>query len=973
MKTTSRTATSVILEAATVRGLAGLAALALFLGGCEGARGPAGAQGPQGPPGDDGTGGNPGDDGTPVEYEPGEAVPEVVAHIEGLSGATGPAGEFLVGDSLTVEFTLAKAADEAWDIAELTGGEALVSGPTTNYQRVLPLEVDLHERATEVAEGRFRFTFPSVLPTTYPGPLNDTTSFGRGDGELTGLALRDGTYTLGISFTWNYTVAGRPYQRVGEDTLDFLVGAGSGPLSARAVTSAAHCNRCHGEMQAHDGRYKTFALCILCHTSGSEDANIASVANGTPNVSIDSRVLFHKLHAGRFLPSVNGVNTRANGNRNYDATPVPLHYARASGTVRDFSHVGFPVMPNRTAPMPRDTGYASLTASQQAKEDLMRSNPTNCAVCHGDPDGAGPIETPAQGNLINVPSRRACGSCHDDVIWTNSYRSNGQSMPPQPNDQGCNACHDSRFEGPLSPISGHRHPELDPELDGGLAVTLSSVSEAGTNDSDGRLDPGEKVALEFTLTDRNGAAVQPSSLDELRVVLAGPNSNFQVLYDEAVPLAFVTGAPPFALTLPERVELEYLGDSTAQLETFMTARFPHRLATGVTTNVLVRSDTSGGASTTGASRAAADNFVDVFDASGFASGDFVVLEDGVGGREEYQRVRFVDGQRLWFDAELRAAHGAGASVLEVQLTPRAAPFQYTLNALNGSITEVTEFGVGQAVLASYTCDYVVPSTYPQAVNGSGDLTDQNGKWTGKTLVAGTYVASLTAVRDFEHRFGTTVTPYRSVSPSATREVLVGDALELTSYTRILDGDSCNACHQELEYHGRFKGFDACIQCHGASGTEDLPRYLANDAPETSGRSVEFRTLLHKIHRGKELRDDGYLVVGSGATAGSFTTKSYHEGSTLPSFPNRTLDCARCHGEGNSAPLLPSEREHPTAQTRPLQIWRPACASCHDSDPVIAHIESNTAPNGGEACAICHDAGEFEDARLDHFELLDPGR
>jgi len=133
----------------------------------------------------------------------------------------------------------------------------------------------------------------------------------------------------------------------------------------------------------------------------------------------------------------------------------------------------------RSAPMPRDTGFSNLDAEAQRKEDLVRSGPTRCALCHGDPDGAGPLEAPAQGSLVNVPSRRGCASCHDDWDPSRSYRSNGQIMPAQLNDIGCNACHDSRFPGPLSPIEGHTHPLDDLALDTGLHLELLAIDEAG--------------------------------------------------------------------------------------------------------------------------------------------------------------------------------------------------------------------------------------------------------------------------------------------------------------------------------------------------------------------------------------------------------------------------------------------------------------------------------------------------------------
>src|SRR5262245_23466571 len=258
MSTMDRTATCVTPEGALVRVLA---VTFLALAACEGRRGPAGPQGPPGPGGGGGGGTDP-DEPTRTEYEVGEAVPELVARIDSIGGATGPNGEFLVGDTVALEFSLEKADGKPWKLAELTAGEALVSGPTVNYQRVLPVETDLAARAVETAAGHFTFTFASPIPATYPPPYNDSPSFGFNGGELSGRALVDGTYTLGLSVTWGYEVENRSYQRVGEATLDFLLGTGAGALTPRAVTSETHCARCHGELRAHDGRYRKLELCL---------------------------------------------------------------------------------------------------------------------------------------------------------------------------------------------------------------------------------------------------------------------------------------------------------------------------------------------------------------------------------------------------------------------------------------------------------------------------------------------------------------------------------------------------------------------------------------------------------------------------------------------------------------------------------------------------------------------------------------
>src|SRR6185436_16794159 len=177
-------------RAVVLRGLLGV------LGAGEGDRGPAG------PPGGSGGGGNPNPpEPTPTAYAAGEPVPELVASIDSIGGASGASGAFLPGDSLSVEFTLSKANGDPWTLEELKEGQALVSGPSFNYQRVLPA-TDVRASATALGGGRFRFAFPTPIPANFEPPYNDSPSFGLSQGELAGRALLDGTYTLGISFAW---------------------------------------------------------------------------------------------------------------------------------------------------------------------------------------------------------------------------------------------------------------------------------------------------------------------------------------------------------------------------------------------------------------------------------------------------------------------------------------------------------------------------------------------------------------------------------------------------------------------------------------------------------------------------------------------------------------------------------------------------------------------------------------------------
>jgi OmcA/MtrC family decaheme c-type cytochrome len=424
---------------------------------------------------------------TPTIVPEGEPAPVLSLRILEVDGASG-AGFFRPGDRLGVVFRLEHEDGSPWALEEMSEGLALVSGPTFRYQRVaLPVD-DVVARGVQRPDGSIRYELQSALPDVYAPPANDTASFGENDGELTGQPLLDGTYTLGLSFVWAYTVEGEAYRRIAEGTFDFPVGDGAGALRARAVTTQQNCERCHLVLTAHDGRHLSLGVCLLCHTVGSEDLNDPSIEGGTPGVTVDSRVLFHKLHSGRALPSVQGIGVNPDGTRNFDSGPRPYRIVGADGSVRDFSAIGFPAFPNRAQPMPRDQNWSSLTAEQRAQDLATRQGISSCFVCHGDPDGDGPIEAPEQGDLIHSQaSRLACGACHDDIDWTQFYFVNG-GMPAQLDDSGCAACH-VEFENEIQTERAHVHPLRDPETSSSRAARPDDMSAVFRERGESRLLP----------------------------------------------------------------------------------------------------------------------------------------------------------------------------------------------------------------------------------------------------------------------------------------------------------------------------------------------------------------------------------------------------------------------------------------------------------------------------------------------------
>ena len=906
-----------------------------------------------------------------------DKLPGVVIAIENVRGRDlNDRGE--IGQFLTVDFTVKTDAGAPLELSTLARGAIMVSGPTFNYQRVIASQGDVRERATKRALGAYRYTFTVPVPATYEAPYNDTTDIT--EGELTGQALLSGTYTVALELRKDYTVDGTTYRDPGNATRDFLIGSAT-TIESREVVSLANCNQCHGELRGHGDNRNNITNCLVCHTTGAEDKNVASAAGGTPGAAIDFKVMIHKIHAGKHLPSVNGVTTNPDGTRNYSATPRPYQLVGFNNNVTDYSSIAFPRWPSLAYPMPADLGYGVLPPGSRSLEDTIRSAPVDCAACHGDPDGDGPLPAPAQGDLAYTqPTVSACNSCHDDWNPDHMYSSNGQTMPAERDNSTCKECH--RVSGlPLDIRDAHNHPLSDPTFADGLRFAITGATDAG-GDGDGTFDEGERVAITMTVKDGNGVAVPVTSLSRIEAVINGPTSNPNLVHYVVVPVTAIGSGPEYTFNLPQRVYYEPAGisDNGTLNETFPTSRAPHWNVSGAKTELLLRTGTGAG-STLAADATIHQNYLDLATGGGanFANNDYIVIEDADSVRREFLKVQRVEGDRLWFSSAysqnyapgVRRPHLLGSSV-DAIIVPRDGTgkevtipsSQWSLDTTTGLVTETTEFGAGE-VLVTYTSDFLVPANYTGALNESPDLGQSWGDWIGLPILSGTYNIGGFGRRDlpFEVNVGgvTESTLYREAGDVGHLAVRFGSAGDLEVINRIDGAQSCVACHTDIQFHGGGRrGYETCILCHGTAGSEDASRYVYANGAATTGVTIDFRTMLHKIHQGKELSAGAsYQVAGFGGTPHSYE----HVG--FPLMPGGTSNCTSCHGEDSTAWVEPAERTHPDA-TFPTRSWRAACASCHDTTPALAHIDANTAPSGAEACAVCHGIGKDNDVRSAHL-------
>ncbi|MBI2922886.1 MAG: hypothetical protein HYY18_17670 [Planctomycetes bacterium] len=1020
-----------------------------------------------------------------TELTDAEDLPGLNFNVLGVEGGSGDDGNFQAGDSISVNFTVTRNDGSALSITEVDRFEAHVSGPTFNYQRVIakinvipsigeiPGEIQFND------DGSYTYEFPP-LPDDYIDPPNYTGA--NPTDVLSGTPLLSGTYTVVLIAYKNYTWGTQLTKDVANTTYDFLFGDVS-VLEPREVVTQANCASCHDDLQHHTrglpggGRRKDVKTCVTCHVAGAEDWNDPTIAGGTPGASVDFKVMIHKIHNSAHLPSVLGIGTDpTDGSRDYMVAPAVYELVSDELEVTEYE-VGFPVWPNLNVAMPRDYGYTisedaattqlttgvfpyvSPTAlngrTWRQNDDSTRTGVTACHKCHGDPDEAGPLPEPAQGDLHETqPSRRACGSCHDDVDFSGSYRSNMKTMPPQATDSDCITCHVGGADPLLDIETAHEHPLLDTDLmpagRQGINVEIVDIDPDGVP-GNLYLQPGMKMEITFTVKDDAGddigvtvpgtgytpapnpwpfpwGADQSGFWTTFSCVVTGPTENGQVLNYIQIPCnhpVFAGGVPPvggeYTMYVPGLALYERIGVATAGLDAFTTALDNHlnlRYAsppaadnTGLAPTII--SSRAAGTVATGTVVTATvldQNWLDwsaTVPAAGttWVKGDYVCVGDGLG-NEEYLRVQYVQADingtlndRLWFTSTyslntitavgsygpwLRFAHAAGEATNEVTVTNLASTTWTLGGALMSTITEAgAGWTAGATILASYTGDWECPSTYPSTYNSSPDLTETAGKWEGKRVAPGTYRIGVWTrypwnyptpdIASYTRPPGDTGYPFEQnsypiTSPPGNAYFWVNNPVlnavpyglskpsEIEPYEIIAEsGETCYACHNDIWFHGGSRrGFDTCILCHGNAGTEDSAQYRfgAPIMPST-GATINFRTMLHKIHHGKDLENgDTYYITGYSGGAG------YFDEIAFPTMPDRTKHCAKCHGKPELEEDLgtwevPKNRNHPTDQVLPVREYKMACNTCHDSGDATAHIDLMTSPAGEESCGTCH--------------------
>jgi OmcA/MtrC family decaheme c-type cytochrome len=307
------------------------------------------------------------------------------------------------------------------------------------------------------------------------------------------------THSVGVSAQRNLAEYGTfdEWSETSNDVFSFV--PNGAPLKVtRSLAATAACNQCHNPLYGHGGSRLEVELCIMCHTP--------QTVNPDTQLTMDMKVLVHKIHMGSGLPSVKA------------GTPYRVWHR---GAWSDFSTVVFP-------------------------QDVR-----NCTTCHQQATQAD--------NWKTNPSRDACGSCHDDVNFATG--ANHVNLP-QLDDNQCKNCHTTTatLDFDASIPGAHVIPTKSTSLPG---VVLEILSVTGATS-------GNSPVVNFSVTDKSGNPLDITKLTSIRMVLGGNNLDYGAgangIRVSETPTSAKLSAGVYTYTMTNKIPTGATGSYTISME-----------------------------------------------------------------------------------------------------------------------------------------------------------------------------------------------------------------------------------------------------------------------------------------------------------------------------------------------------------------------------------------------------------------------
>ncbi len=657
----------------------------------------------------------------------------------------------------------------------------------------------------------------------------------------------------------------------------------------RDIVKTETCETCHNkdEFHGHGGDRLTVENCVTCHDATTIDPQ--------GKETVDFKVMIHKIHAGEGVASIAGPDGIVFDN---PATPA-----------------------NESA----DNGSYAIWGNGNTKHTWWKvgfpSVESNCTKCH---TGTGKNVD----NWKTVPSRAACGSCHDTVNFNDGTN---HKAGKQTDDSKCAICH-----SPSGVEEAHDWTTKDPRNISEFNAKLSMSAPAN-----GKFyAKGEAPEVYVELTDK----VTGKLLDHTTVV-------------EDVVVAPATVAAegcwggkandPIPSPMPAKC-VDRDGKFTT-VSLFVHGPRAHRvpvLTSAARVKIL--------SATTGPWDVSATGYLLAGKVDG---GSMVQYKDITGGDKTYSGVFSVDLSKGTYVDKTKATADEIAAYMNKDAVFAARAIAYV--------------ETGKLALRSRNLGKIYAM---QLTTGKGAeflfANDLTAKGPGSSTAGNNLAKRASAANDDPKASRTAekltykLDPVDDLQPGTyivSVEIADGGRIDGNNYRTPTVGkitfnvnrdteeplvaDSCNACHQNSEGKGFILDFsrhnkifddaalDTCGACH-----DYQPQNVVGDF--TGARPISKR--VHAIHFGSSLN---YPLQ----------TVWYANGDPIAgrnwdiTFPQDVRNCETCHSAKTSG----------SWKTNPNRL---ACWGCHDSDSAQAHMKlmaydpTPADPFSGdeeEACKSCH--------------------
>jgi predicted CXXCH cytochrome family protein len=288
-------------------------------------------------------------------------------------------------------------------------------------------------------------------------------------------------------------------------------------VDTRDIAMTASCNECHGVLHGHGGDRVEVGICVTCHNPGTTDPD--------SGLSMDMAAMIHSIHLGNDAGSTVDAG---------DAHPAIAGENGAILRATDY------IVGHRGS----DNNFSEITFPGRLDD---------CTKCHTAADA----ETPDGDNPLNVPSKLACVSCHDQTDWDVTHAGR--------NDDSCTFCHSGAF----SVAATHEFATTE------FVTTIALSADVAGTPGDNVYEEGDSILITITVEDGTATDVggyldaDDVTYNDARVYIYGPRS-------KSAPV-LATGTqhdPDFVAALalddtltPEQAHTLYVGGSDPLVQT----------------------------------------------------------------------------------------------------------------------------------------------------------------------------------------------------------------------------------------------------------------------------------------------------------------------------------------------------------------------------------------------------------------------